>query len=382
VETAPSATWEIQFEDQVLGPFPFVDLKQLILTDKLPPDRMVRATGGDWGPAAAFAVFAPLYAPHETGEGGEEPFGGETKCFRHPAVQPTHLCSQCHRHMCSSCVKGLQTHTGVKTLAQCPVCGGLAEMIKRRKQWTPFYLDVAQALKAPFTRGNASFYFGLLAIMQVCKIPCSFMPILGLAGVLVLTIFQTTFYLHVVRSVGNGSYDFPEWPDAGNYMDMVVSFLKVFFVTLVAILPVILLGCIGGAGLAGAAGGLLGGRGGDGALLAVLGPWVALMVLLIVFYAMYLPVCIAIVAVFDTVLPALNPVIIFKIIFRFGPTYFLAVALWVALVAINAFSMMILGGMGIFGSLLHAPVEVYTSLVMAYILGRVVYENEERVGWY
>jgi hypothetical protein len=34
------------------------------------------------------------------------------------------------------------------------------------------------------------------------------------------------------------------------------------------------------------------------------------------------------------------------------------------------------------GAALAAPLGVYTTLVSAYILGRVCYENEEKIGWY
>ena len=38
--------------------------------------------------------------------------------------------------------------------------------------------------------------------------------------------------------------------------------------------------------------------------------------------------------------------------------------------------------MGLLGVLVAAPLNVYVMLVAAYILGRVCYENEEKIGWY
>lgn len=381
IETDPSVPWEIQMDGQVLGPFTLGDMKQLILGDRLPADRLIRPREGDWAPAASFALISAFYAPRERGEKGSgDSFGSEDRCFQHPGHESSHMCSQCQRHMCPSCVKGMQTHGGMKTIPICPVCGGPCIVLKKRTRWAPFYRDVRKALLAPFEKGHPIFYFGILVFLQELKIPCAIAPLVGLMAIFILTVFQTTFYIHLIREVGNGSYDYPEWPETSNYGEMVFGLLKVVFVTLVALLPAILVGCFGGAALGGVAG-LAGSKLGDGALAALLGPWIILVFAMVVFYLMYLPICIAIVAIFNTVLPALNPFVIFKIIARIGPTYFLAVALWVALFAINLLLKMILGRFGFVGGLLHAPVEVYTSLVMAYTLGRVAYENEERIGW-
>ena len=65
--------------------------------------------------------------------------------------------------------------------------------------------------------------------------------------------------------------------------------------------------------------------------------------MMFVFYLVYLPICVAIVALFETVLPGLNPILIFRIISRIGPPYFMAVALWGSLIVILAFAETVLG---------------------------------------
>jgi hypothetical protein len=104
--------------------------------------------------------------------------------------------------------------------------------------------------------------------------------------------------------------------------------------------------------------------------------------LIFLFYLTYLPICVAIVAIFNTVLPALNPVLIIRIIFRLGAPYFTAVLLWAAFIVIEGGIGWVLGHVPVLGAVVAAPFSVYFTLVSAYVLGRVCYENEEKIGWY
>lgn len=372
-ETDPSATWEIRFEDQVLGPFPFGDIRQLVLEDRLPPDRMVRPSGGEWAAAVTFAPLVPLYAPHEkAGETGEESLGTEDNCFQHPGTVPTHLCSQCQRYMCSACVKELPTHDGRKTIPQCPSCGGPAAVLKKRARWTPFYKDIGQVLVSPFF-GSAWILFGVLVVMEFVK------GLLGCLGFILIGVLQLTFYLHVVAAVAEGSYEMPEWPDKDNWVDMLTDTLKVVFVSLVSLVPLIIIGVFVGGGLL--QGLMLASRGQGAGSGIVMGPLAVLFLALAAIYVLYLPICVAIVAVFNTIAPALNPILIGRIVLRIGPPYLYAAGLWVAFFVIR-FSLSGLSqqiaGLGWFAP---AFLAVYFTLLNAYVLGRVIYENEEKIAW-
>jgi hypothetical protein len=198
----------------------------------------------------------------------------------------------------------------------------------------------------------------------------------GLAGVLILTVFQTAFYLHLIREVANGSYDFPEWPEMSQFLDMFFSFLKVLFVTVYSLVPAFCLVLVPGASAMNL---LLGPRGMEHGGVAA--PALVLTGVVMLCYAFYLPVCIAIVAVFETVLPALNPVLIVRIIARIGMPYAAAVALFISLMVIVRGVIAALGHLPMAGAVSEAVLTVYGELVSAYILGRVIYENEESIAW-
>ncbi len=384
IGTGEENAWMIQAgEEETLGPFSLQEMKELVYQDRLPADRMVKTAELEWAPAAAFAALAPLFTPEEATAPGEA-IGTEDECYAHADRDPVRRCSQCQRFLCEECLKHHQAMGTMKPILLCTACGGTTAEVKKRKKWIPFYRDMGYVLRAPFATVHAVIYFCFLSFLELIKIPCSAVPVYGWMAVMVLNVFQFTFYLHVIRAVAGGSYEVPEWPDMTNWIDMFVGFLKVIVVTLITILPMILIFCIAGAGLG--ALGAMGGMSGMSGAGAMAIPAMALVVILGLFYAVYLPICICIVAVFDTVIPALNPVVIFRVLSRIGATYFYAVALWIAFFIIQTSSGLILEYVNrvvpFLGSAAHAPLVVYFSLLSAYILGRVVYENEDKIGWY
>jgi hypothetical protein len=380
--TAEASSWEIEKEGQALGPFSTEEMRELVALGRLLPDNLVRPAGGEWTLLAACPLLASALqreagkAESGTAE-GEERYGSSQECYAHPQAEPGYECTQCQRYLCPACVRESPVRGGVRPVLICSACGGLAKPLESRKTWTPFYRDMGQVLTAPL-KGHALLYFGILSFLQVLKIPAAFGWMWGLAAVFILTVFQTSFYLHLIQQVANGSYDFPEWPESSNFVDMIVSVLKVIFVSVVSLIPAILVAVVTGVGALGL---LLGGAAG-GHALAALGPVAAAFLVLGLFYLFYLPMCITIVAVFDTVLPALNPFLILKIMVRIGMPYVAAIAVLAAMTIWDATFSAFLSPVPILGKVLAAPVSVYCSLVSCYVLGRVVHENEERIGWH
>ncbi len=383
-ERGSSDTWTVKLGDSELGPFTHEEMRELAESGRLSLDQPVKPTGGAWATVAAIPVLAALVARPAGSSAAEEPppdaIGDEDRCYAHPDTPPARTCARCGRFLCEACLKPLQGQPGVKPVFLCAACGGTTAALHRRAKWTPFYRDLGQVFASPF-KGGAWIYFLFMAFLEVLKVPCQFAPLVGMAAVFVLACVQATFYIHLIREVANGSYDLPEWPDATNYWDMVVTFLKTILVVLISLIPVILLFCVGGASI-GVMAGMAGAAGSKEAIVAALGPLFVLVLLVGLFYLVYLPICMAIVAVFDTVLPALNPILIFRIIFRIGGPYFIAVVLWLSLLVIGGVAGAFLGKVPVAGALALAPVTVYLNLVSTYILGRVCYENEEKIGWH
>ena len=380
---ASEGVWFLRHDGGEIGPFTLDELGELADSGGLSPDRPVHQGDGRWMSAGAFPALAAIFNAQATVTPPEDlATGDEDHCFAHEGAVPVRQCAQCGRFLCEACLKPFEKGTmGVKPILLCSACGGTTMVLKRREKWTPFYRDMTYVLSSPF-KGHALFYFGFLSFLEMVKIPCRFAGLYGFAAIFIVTSFQFAFYIHLVREVANGSYDFPEWPDTTNFGDMAVTFLKVLVVAFVSLVPLILLFCVGSAGFSA----LLHFTGGGApreALNAAALPFTLLLLLMFVFYLIYLPICVAIVALFETVLPGLNPVLIFRIISRIGPPYFMAVALWGSLIVILAFAEALLNkSMGLLGVLLTAPFAVYVMLVSAYILGRVCYENEEKIGWY
>lgn len=373
--TDANAKWEILLNDQVLGPFGIPELKEIIKAKRLNADDMVRVIGGNWEKAGAFLALSELFKIEE--QKPEIPagrLGDEEHCHAHSDCPSLHKCSQCYRYLCSKCVKeGPTTHTGEKILV-CGICGGLVSILKKRIKWTPFYKDLNQVFGAPF-KGYALLYTGFIMLFEILKIPSSFTPVYGLAAIIMLTIVQITFYVHLIREVANGSYEFPEWNELPNMMDMVGTFLKVIIVCIISLIPAVLIGIFVGTGL-GIFAVMSGNVSGLPALLLIL------YFIIFLFYTFYLPVSIAIVAIFNTIVPAINPVIIFRIIFRIGTPYFIAVFIWVLLEGAGIASVTFFTRIPFLGAVINAPIKVYLDLVSCYLLGRVAYENEEKIGWY
>ncbi len=379
---APSRAegWLVRLGAEELGPFSLPEIRELKAAGRVSAETEVRAPGGPWVRLGSVPALAALFTAPASPQGSDEtPLGDEDHCHAHPDREPSRQCSQCLRYLCSECAKPVQTPPGVRPVFSCGVCGGATRAIERRARWTPFYRDLGQVFASPFAHG-AWITYGFLVFLELLKIPSRFAPMVGAAAVFILVCIQSTFYVHVVRGVAGGSYHLPEWPETTNFLDMVTLFLKVLLVVLVSLLPMVLLFCIGGAGLGFVAG--LSGSGSGQALLGALGPLVVLVLVLGLLYLIYLPVSIAVVAIFNTVLPALNPVLMVRIILRIGPPYFFAVVLWICLGTLNGIAAAVLGRVPLLGAALAAPLGVYTTLVSAYILGRVCYENEEKIGWF
>jgi hypothetical protein len=376
----------MEHNGEALGPFTLGDLKELVLAGGLTVERSLRQQGGVWGPASSYAEVLALFpapAPQTTEVPSEAAGGlGDARhCYAHPGAVPGYACAQCLRYLCGDCVRVSAVQAGAKPLRLCAACGGLATALVRRAEWTPFYSDLAQVFSSPL-RGHALFYFLVLFFAEILKTPARFGGLLGLLAVGILTTFQMSFYLHVIREVGQGSYQVPEWPEMTDVFGMVGSVFKVLIVTLVALVPAILVSMVLGAGsvlsLLAAAGGREG-----GAAAAAGGLFLTVLVFgaFSLIYAFYLPISITIVAVFNTVLPALNPVLIVRIILRIGIPYVAAVALIITMTIMQVALGLFVRSAPIAGAFGIALFGVYVNMVTCYIMGRVVYENEERIGW-
>ncbi|MCI4398784.1 MAG: DUF4013 domain-containing protein [Acidobacteria bacterium] len=352
---------------------------------RLKPDGNVELDGKQAQPYSSGASAPSQTKGVEQGEQGEaahdgpEPLGDIDHCYLHPDEPPARSCVECHRYLCAKCAVERRIEGQLKPVMVCAACGGATAPLPKRVRWTPFYKDLPKVLAAPVT-GGALWYFGVMVLLQIVKHFAGAIPIAGLIPFLLLTVFQWVFYLEVVRDVAGGSYEFPGWPDMSDVLAMMTSFLKVVFVTIVSLLPVFIASCILMAPLR-AFMATAGPGEKPGLAPLLLGPVGVVIALFFFVYLFYLPLCVAIVAVFDTVLPALNPILIIKIMSRIGKPYVFAALFWAALFIFNAVIMILLGKAGLVGGVIYPFFDVYFTLVFCYSLGRVIAENEHKIGW-
>lgn len=398
--TDASTRWEVRLGDQSMGPFRLMEMQDLQRAGSLRGETFVRPPGGDWMAAAKFPVLAALFAPKpapaagapapqqvdpERSPEGEEPFpegplGDLDHCYAHPGALPLRVCTNCNKHLCEACAPSKTIEGHIRPITVCGACGGPTIEVEKRRRWPAFHTDMGKVLLAPL-QGVGLMYFGFLVGMDLTKaLALRFGLVFGLVLAMILTVIQWTYLLAVIREVADGSYDIPSWPDVSNYGEMLVRFLKVIFVTFVATAPVIVAACFfGTAAVTGAAlNSVAGGQGlFAGATLLVL----VFAVIVGFFYLFYLPMSVGIVAVFDTVLPALNPVIIFRVLFRIGTPWLYAVGLWVAFTALELGGALAFSKIPVLGAVLNAGLSSYVTLVSCYVLGRVLAENEHKIGW-
>ncbi len=403
-ESKPAPTgdftrWQLQAGAAAAGPFSLQEVSELIGTGAVKPQSVLRPVGGEWAAAVAFAPIAALFgagggtpaasrppAGATPAAGGEEgtaieqvvELGSLDRCYAHADRYPERTCTQCNRHLCEECVVQKPFQGQVKPLPVCGACGGPTALLPKRIRWTPFYMDLGQVFAAPL-KGYALLYLGFVFLLQVAKAVAGASPF-GLLTLFFISVFQWVVYLQVIRGVANGSYELPEWPDSSHLGDMLTGFLKVVLVSLISLLPVLIVACI----LIGPMMGLMAATGATGnpavAGLA-LGPVGFLFLLFFFFYLFYLPICIGIVAVFDTMVPALNPAVILRVIYRIGLPYVYAAMLWLALSIFNITVAYFAAAIPLLGAVAAALVDVYTTLVFCYSLGRVIAENDHKIGW-
>ncbi len=328
------------------------------------------------------AQNAPPPAAPESGE--QEPTRAESlgdidNCYAHPGEIPSRACSECHRYLCDKCTSPKRIDGQIKPLVVCAACGGVAPPLPKRVRWTPFYMDLPKVFSAPLTTGALA-YFAVMAGMQVLKLFCWAFSAAGLIPFMLLTVFQWVFYLEVIRDVAEGSYDFPGWPDVADIVAMLKSFMKVVLVTAISLFPVFIAGCILMAPLQALM--ATSGQGESPELSALMfGPMGIVVALFFFLYLFYLPLCVAIVAVFDTILPALNPVLIVKVMMRIGKPYLYAALFWAALFIFNIVLRVLLWKIGLAGGIFYEIIDVYCTLLFCYSLGRVIAENQHKIGW-
>lgn len=192
------------------------------------------------------------------------------------------------------------------------------------------------------------------------------LPLIGFLAKLAATLIM----VEIVRTSADGRTKMP-LVDTSGVWELLRTYLRVLFVTLVSLLPVYV---FGGAALAGA---ILG-------KMSVV-PALAIVALLLAVAAVYYPACLATVAVWDSILDSLNPVYVFRVIKRIGADYFIVVGMWfVATAATMLMSSPFLNPLAavpIVGGVFSGVLSFWALFYASHLLGYAVYRHATALGW-
>ena len=187
-----------------------------------------------------------------------------------------------------------------------------------------------------------------------------------------LASFATTvIMLSIIRKSADGSLKMPPLIDTTNIWDMAWLYLRVLFVTLVALSPLIAFGAYGVASLF---------SGGMSGVTVVIGTLLCLG-----FAMLYYPACLATIAVWDNVLSALNPVYVARVIRLIGGDYFIVIGMWFVATGVTALLTMPgispLSWIPIAGGIIGSMLSLWALFYASHLLGYAVYRHATELGW-
>jgi hypothetical protein len=222
----------------------------------------------------------------------------------------------------------------------------------------PMGQRVLHGLLYPLAGGEVLLLVGL-SVLAV-------LPLIGFFAKLAATLIM----VEIVRTSADGRTKMPLVDTSGAW-ELLRTYLRVLFVTLVSLLPVYF---FGGTAFAAA---LLG--------KMSMAPALVIVALTLAAGALYYPACLATVAVWDSILDSLNPVYVFRVIKRVGADYFIVVGMW--FVATGATMLMSspflnpLAAVPIVGGLLASFLSFWALFYASHLLGYAVYRHSAELGW-
>jgi hypothetical protein len=103
--------------------------------------------------------------------------------------------------------------------------------------------------------------------------------------------------------------------------------------------------------------------------------------ILFVAIGLYFPMCLMIAAIFNTVFPALNPVLILRCIGRIKFDYFICLLICGVMGFISFVAQAILGIIPILGPIVGAFIATYFAFIQMHIFGWTAYQGWDRLNW-
>jgi hypothetical protein len=334
-------------------------------TGPSPWGEAVTASPADPPPVPDAPAGPAPQAPPVPQSGGVPQAGAATLivCRNHPHLDADHACPVCRVYYCGECVVIKEVQR--VTFNTCPKCHGVLDDVERPRNIKPFWKDLPRILAFPFHRKGVLTFIIYCMIFYASKV-AGFAGMLGFAAVVILRGFMAGYILHLIEESGRGKEHPPDFPEFSDIVgDIYIPALRLFVASLLPFGPAI------------------------GWLVfafwvsPVRIPWQAAVLLALLLAAVGLviyPMVLAILGIWKSFMPSVNPVIIFRLIGRIKTEYAIFLLFWYPLLLFDLILSFIFG-MAPLGWLLSGPVHCYVVFVLMHTLGWMCYQCEEKLAW-
>lgn len=284
-------------------------------------------------------------------------------CRNHPHIDADHACPVCGVYYCRDCVVVKEVQR--VRFNTCPKCHGVLEDVERPRNITPFWKDLPRILAYPFHRKGV-FTFIIYCLLFYASKVAGFAGIFGFVAVLILRGFMAGYILNLIDESGRGKKHPPDFPEFSDIVgDVYIPALKLLVASLFPL---------------GAAIGWL--------VFAfwispVPIPWQMAVPIALVLAGVGLviyPMVLAILGIWKSFLPSMNPVIIFRLIGRIKTEYGIFLLFWYPLLIFDLVFSAIFS-MAPLGWIVSGPVHCYIVFVLMHMLGWMCYQCEDKLGW-
>jgi len=279
-----------------------------------------------------------------------------TRCGNHPSASAGWRCDRCNDLLCRDCVVNREVRG--MALEVC-ACGGCCVPLTDEEMGTrpPDVQQMAGAFSFPLQgHGPALILVGTLFVW-VTSIMASYSLFFGLALLIFLWGYLTSYMIRVISTTAIGNNEPPEWQGIEDMWEGILKpFLMVSLAGIVCFIPGLTLLALGGLPL-----------------------WLVIGVLAL--GGFFFPMALTTVAMFETLM-ALNPVLIVQSILRVPGSYTIACIFFFIAVFFRVVSEVTTMFIPLLNTFIGTAVSIYFLMVQARILGLLFRLNQRKLEWF
>lgn len=312
---------------------------------------------------------AATYVPDEYSEGVEVP----APCVSHPDSFARYYCPQCQKNFCELCAS--RRPGGERTGMYCRRCGiecvalNVA-MVVPHDRYSDFFAALPGMFAFPFQGGGVVFLICGALVLGFLEFLKTWGGLFALGLHVVYGGYLFSFMQKLVQTAAQGSDEFANWSIVTDFFqDIIQPFLQILVVTIVCFAPAWILSFVWRIDLMAPAGA-------DPVHLAITGA-------AFLAGAMYYPMSILAVSMFDTV-AALNPMVIVPSIIRVAKEYVTVLVLMAVIVGVELAGEFATVQLKIpfLPTFVAALLGLYFLIVQMRMLGLMYYARREELGWF